>query len=157
MVCDHCRAHALPCDEAPICHQCQMSKTPCVHRICRVSPDLITDCPNPKCRYAHLDYLPTFENFTEDDYIILPGTLKGYLEAGRIPWMTWERVATSNIPAFNEEVKEIQKYARQLFQDAVAEGIGPLDKLRHGCGPLCNKTLGVTFEPDSSSDSGSEH
>ncbi|KAK4550152.1 hypothetical protein LTR36_003119 [Oleoguttula mirabilis] len=84
VVCDHCRSHGLPCNEAAVCEQCILHEVACVHRRCRLSPQSKAACPRPSCRYVHEDYLPRspFEQL-DADWIILPGNLRGYLCAER--------------------------------------------------------------------------
>lgn len=142
MVCDHCRGHGLPCNEAPVCEQCELSYTPCVHRWCPDNPHSSRDCPNPRCRYAHKDYLPVErdEGYIQDDYIILPGKLRGCRYDGKLSPQSAEGF---NKRALEDQAIRHQKQGRRDFDRWVAEGAGTLDTLYCYCGKYCAKHNGI--------------
>ncbi|KXT05021.1 hypothetical protein AC578_10321 [Pseudocercospora eumusae] len=76
MVCDHCIAHGLPCNEAAVCDQCQLFEQPCIHRWCPNSRDSKADCSNNACRYTHRDSITTTEG--EPTWIVVYGNFLGH-------------------------------------------------------------------------------
>jgi hypothetical protein len=83
MVCDHCMAHGLVCNEASVCEQCRSYGQPCIHRWCSQSPTSKDDCNNPRCHYAHMDAIPHAEK--EPKWVIFKGDLPHHLLRGRLP------------------------------------------------------------------------
>lgn len=147
MVCDHWRGHALRCNEAPVCDQCQMSGTPCIKRWCPQSPCLKDLCEDGSCRYPHGDYLPVpCEPYSVEDYIVLPGNLRRYRADGKLFGLDWNDDEDIDWGAFEEGVKEIQNQVRKDFTRWVSEGRGTLESLHCYCGEDCGKTLGDGFE-----------
>ncbi|KAK3623489.1 hypothetical protein LTR56_021579 [Elasticomyces elasticus] len=142
MVCDHCRGHGLCCSEGPICDQCQMSGTPCIHRLCPGSPDSKDDCSHPTCRYVHRDYLPTPDFCTVADYIILPGELRQYQVDGDIRWHRWSDFQMDQ-PAwevFEARMKQRQVSALDRAELYVEKGKGTLKTFHGGCGAMCGSS-----------------
>lgn len=143
MVCDHCHGHGLPCDESPICEQCQMGETACVHRLCEISPDSRADCTREECRYAHRDHLPRPSQSAElrkRDYIIYDGVLRPYLNDGRVPFLTWASVGVQDWAAFDQALFNRQKSARRNFETWLLEGHGSPAEHYYYCGKLCGQT-----------------
>ena len=66
-----------------------MSATPCTHRPCQHSPDSREKCDSTHCCYAHIDHLLVLNydggKLTVEDYVILPGNLRGYMFVGEVP------------------------------------------------------------------------
>ncbi|KAK5677841.1 hypothetical protein LTS10_009724 [Elasticomyces elasticus] len=142
MVCDHCRGHGLSCSEAPICDQCQMSGTPCIHRLCPGSPDSKEDCSHPTCRYVHRDYLPTPDFCTVEDYIILPGELRQYQVDGEIRRHRWSDRQMDQ-PAwerFEARMKQRQAATLDRAELYVESGEGTLKTFHGGCGAMCGSS-----------------
>jgi len=142
LVCDHCRGHGLPCNEAPVCYQCQMSETPCIHRWCADSFSSKDECLSPECRYAHTDHLPLPEDsFVLEDYIILPGNLRTYLIDGRQPRLQGFPVGEGSWKDFDKRVRVRQDWARANLLERLYWGEGTLQTLYCACGTRCPKTL----------------
>ena len=111
MVCDHCHGHGLPCNELPICDQCQLFEVACVHRLCKNSPYSREGCSDFYCRYAHLDHEPVPQNkpsYHPSDYIVLNGHLRRYRADGEIPPRHWVEMNASWIAEDDEEAKKRQ-------------------------------------------------
>ncbi|KAK4565423.1 hypothetical protein LTR86_004040 [Recurvomyces mirabilis] len=83
IVCDHCRSYGLPCDEDAVCYQCIYHGVACVHHWCKLSRHSKEDCPRGDCHYVHKDYMPTSDCFEDIAWLVLPGSLRGYMSAGR--------------------------------------------------------------------------
>lgn len=144
MVCDHCRGHALPCNEDAVCEQCELSGTVCVHRWCGHNRGKIrAHCDKYACRYAHKDHLPTDSSkYSQEDYIILPGFLRDYMADGQGPPLE----APSHPDIFGTASLAAkcclrQKEGRKEIQRMVRDGEGPLHKVELPCGPNCGKHL----------------
>lgn len=148
MVCDHCRGHGLPCNEAPVCDQCQMSGTACIHRLCDLSPASKDACPREECRYAHNDYLPVpFKPYRVGDYIVLHGNLRGYLVDGRVARQEW---ADHDITDWREFDRGVIARRRRAWGDLarwVREGQGTWESLSHYCGASCGKLIETAESP----------
>lgn len=134
MVCDHCMAHALPCDENSVCEQCQLHELPCIHRWCRESPGCRDECTKPNCRYAHEDHLPCTDTALKGvAYIICPGHIPEYLSLGPQAKMEW-------YSDFNRSFRE-QKTVLQRQRDgynAMKDQIASGEKLLKDCVVPCS-------------------
>ncbi|KAF2161979.1 hypothetical protein M409DRAFT_27705 [Zasmidium cellare ATCC 36951] len=90
VVCDHCRAHGLRCNEASVCKECIIRLVPCTHRKCDLSPFSKDTCPRKVCFYVHADHMPDIhgeQNPNDPNWIVLPGKLRDHLSAGAISKM----------------------------------------------------------------------
>lgn len=155
MVCDHCHAHGLRCDEDAVCLQCELADTPCIHRLCRISPSSKERCTNPSCRYAHRDYLRATEGYEESDYIILPGNLRRYLSSGKLP--SFRRpLGHRDYMQVTSEGKRRQKMAREELNRAVRDGEASLENLHFPCGDICGKRMVAEEESVGSDESDDE-
>lgn len=111
MICDHCRGHGLPCNEAAVCEQCKYSSTACIHRVCRRSPNSRERCPDSECRYLHMDYLPTNQHVPVSAYIALPGRLREYCLDGKRNAIRWMPMHAGRKVHY-DRVNERQEHAR---------------------------------------------
>lgn len=153
MVCDHCRGHALPCNEDAVCEQCELSETPCIHRWCPLSLYLREDCPNPTCRYAHKDHLPATGFYSQTDYVILPGELRGYLYSGKShPLIRIRNLAGRDRTSKQLDCMKRQRMARRQLDQAVADGVGSLEVLSLPCGERCGKHMVEDEDYENASD-----
>ncbi|KAK5720993.1 hypothetical protein LTR15_006955 [Elasticomyces elasticus] len=135
MVCDHCHGHALNCSESPVCDQCQMSETPCIHRLCRLSPGSKENCSNPDC----MDYLPVPDFCTVEDYIILPGHLRTYMLDGAVRRHRWADFGMDALDwmALEARVKHRQERTRDDAERFVEDARGTLKSFSGDCGYMC--------------------
>ncbi|EME79108.1 uncharacterized protein MYCFIDRAFT_79768 [Pseudocercospora fijiensis CIRAD86] len=119
MVCDHCMAHGLPCNEASVCHQCQHYNQPCVHRWCHLSQSSKAACERYSCRYVHEDNMNTRAG--DPSWVVLPGKLPKYLGWGRMP-RAYYSDDTAAGSAWQWFLEERQKNARTMLEEAVNDG-----------------------------------
>lgn len=85
IVCDHCRSHGLRCNEASVCKECILRETPCIHRMCDLSPYSKDACPRQVCFYVHQDFMPDVygaHDPGDPSWLVLPGKLRDHLSAG---------------------------------------------------------------------------
>ncbi|KAK6398156.1 hypothetical protein LTR65_003236 [Meristemomyces frigidus] len=73
-VCDHCRAHGLPCDESGVCEQCILHEVACIHHWCKLSRESESDCPRRSSRYVHEDAMSDLRG----EWLVLPGKVSEY-------------------------------------------------------------------------------
>ncbi|KAK3709285.1 hypothetical protein LTR37_011023 [Vermiconidia calcicola] len=119
LVCDHCMAHGLICNEAAVCEQCRNYSQPCIHRWCATSPTSKEDCSNVKCHYAHMDSIPHSEK--EPKWIIFKGDLPHHLSRGKLPSLGFSKLE-AHID-FDEWMKLLnvrQEHAVGIFYKDVA-------------------------------------
>ncbi|KXT14062.1 hypothetical protein AC579_10550 [Pseudocercospora musae] len=128
MVCDHCRAHGLPCNEAAVCDQCQLFEQPCIHKWCPNSRDSKADCSNNACRYTHRDSITTTEG--EPTWIVVYGNLSGHWSHGRVAARSFDDEETS--PGF-QGLNTRQFAAVTYLNTQVQQGLGTLETLHYPC------------------------
>lgn len=135
MVCDHCHAHGLKCNEGPFCDQCRAYEQPCVHRLCRMSPGSRVRCPEEKCRYVHRDWMPSGSN--EPIWVVLEGKLPPHFSRGKILNRPWD--PRLNTVSLVREFDRQQHIAKRHLQARAAEGSSSLRAIWNGCD--CEETL----------------
>lgn len=141
MVCDHCQAHALPCDENAVCEQCELGGTPCVCRWCGGrSAKYRGECHDSDCRYVHKDYLPADGlRFIKDEYIILPGELCASACNEKLtPLARPGDWTEDNNRAPRDDAKGVQNWAREGIECAVEDGRSTLEDWLFPCGEDCS-------------------
>ncbi|KAK5124193.1 hypothetical protein LTR85_001896 [Meristemomyces frigidus] len=121
-VCDHCRAHALPCNEGPVCEQCILHKVACIHHTCTLSPKSDADCPRKDCRYVHEDRKPDDVRSGEALWVVLPGRVSEYLSRGRVYRMRWSDLSEEEIDERLERYVERQQEALDTMSELVRLG-----------------------------------
>lgn len=84
-VCDHCRAHGLPCDTQGVCEQCKLYKAACIRHWCKLSRKSEALCSRRNCRCVHDDAIP-------DHSLVLPGKISEYASRGYVPMEKASRV-----------------------------------------------------------------
>ena len=84
MVCNHCRAHGLKCNEASVCNECLLRKVPCVHHWCNQSQQTKDSCPGTSCRYAHQDQVDALAKPNAPRWIVLQGKIQDHLSEGQL-------------------------------------------------------------------------
>jgi len=129
IVCEHCRSHGLPCNEAAVCDQCMLHEVACVHRWCQLSPEKQSECEMPTCRYVHRDSMP--DSAQSLKWLILPGNLMGYLESERKGRMSR---APEDLNLTVGGVNAKQTEAKKVMEDYVNEGNATLETVRMNCG-----------------------
>ncbi|KAK4499027.1 hypothetical protein PRZ48_009539 [Zasmidium cellare] len=134
IVCDHCRAHGLPCNEASVCKECILRLVPCTHRKCDLSPYGKDACPRKVCFYVHADHMPDIygqHNPNDPNWIVLPGKLRDHLSGGalsRLPHMDQKEILRCY-----ENFEKRQVDAFKGMESLVTKGLATWDTVVLAC------------------------
>ncbi|GIZ43033.1 hypothetical protein CKM354_000627700 [Cercospora kikuchii] len=133
IVCDHCMAHGLPCNEASVCDQCHLFGQACVHRWCRDSPASKLQCQNNNCRYTHRDSIAAQQDGPR--WIILPGKLPRYWSKARIASKTFQCDSGEDglIKETSFALDQRQENAINELRASIATGAKTLLTMRFSC------------------------
>lgn len=142
MVCDHCHAHGLTCNEDAVCDNCRLYEVPCVHRRCRLSPDRKADCQDNDCRYVHRDSADAIISALKG--IIVSGKLQKYLSKGQMPDRSFDDLNLfEDWDAWHVELNRRQEAAFDDYTTAVNQGE-----------PVDSRYLDCSCEPETSEQNG---